>query len=73
MYVVTIGQAKLGEMDEWSRHRTLSAAVKEAKKMASTGHRRVAQGAPQLATIWASSVWDRETAGSPLGIVEVQS
>jgi len=51
MYVVTIGRAELGEMDEWSRHRTLRKARMEAKKMATTGHARVASNTPQFSAI----------------------
>lgn len=57
MFVVTIGRADL--MDEWSRHRTMGAARKEAKKMARVGHRR-AGGTPQVASIWREEDWDSD-------------
>jgi len=72
MYVVTIGRAELGEMDEWSRHRTLQKARAEAKKMATTGHARVASNTPQFSAIWNQADWesDRSRLVEPIEVYE---
>jgi hypothetical protein len=69
-YVVTIGRADLGEMDEWSRHRKLANARTEAKKMATIGHFRVAANTPQFSAIWNQDDWESD-GNRPVNPIEV--